>query len=282
MMNRLHYEDLIKRELLEDLGNAGDITTDFLIPEELSTRGWITARNQGVLAGIEAALYAFTLLSPETKIETLLKDGDHFQAGDRLASVSGSVRTLLTGERTALNLLSHLSGIATATGKMVEAVKGTGAKITDTRKTLPGLRALQKHAVRCGGGVNHRFGLDGAIMIKDNHLRCLPDVEKSIRELRERLGHTFKIEVEVDTLDQLEKMLDLPIDFPIDIVLLDNMSDEELRQAVKLVNGRFITEASGNVTIETVGSIAATGVNYISSGALTHSVPSIDIGFDFE
>ena len=281
-MNRLHYEDLIKRELLGDLGNAGDITTGFLIPEELSTRGWITARSQGVLAGIEAALYAFTLLSPETKIETFFKDGDHFEAGDRLASVSGSVRTLLTGERTALNLISHLSGIATATRKMVEAVKGTGAKITDTRKTLPGLRALQKHAVRCGGGVNHRFGLDGAVMIKDNHLRCLPDVEKSIRELRERLGHTFRIEVEVDTLDQLEKLLDHPVDLPIDIVLLDNMSDEELRQAVKLVNGRFITEASGNVTIETIGSIAATGVNYISSGALTHSVPSIDIGFDFE
>lgn len=274
---RLQYEDLIKNEILADIGHAGDLTTNFFIPEEKTVTASISTRENGILAGIDIALYAFNVVSVYINFEKHFEDGSEISSGDRIVTLKGPARAILTAERTALNILTHLCGIATMTDRMVKAVKGTNARITDTRKTLPGLRTLQKYAVRCGGGINHRFGLYDAVMIKDNHLSGLPGWKEGIPALKKKLGHTVKIEVEVDTLDQLKKLIGLPVD----IVLLDNMNPEELKEAVKLVNNSMITEASGNVSIETVESIAKTGVDIISCGGLTHSVKALDLGLDF-
>ncbi len=276
-LSPLQYEDLVKKTVLEDIGSAGDLTTNFFVPKDHHQSATITARENGVLAGIDIALFAFQALKYDLKIIKHATDGAKIEKGQPIATIEGQARAILTAERTALNLASHLSGIATMTAKMVDAVSGTNARITDTRKTLPGLRALQKYAVRCGGGVNHRFGLDGAVMVKDNHLAAFPSWEKGIAALRKNLGHTVKVEVEVDNLEQLKRLLPLPVD----IVLLDNMDCATLAKAVKMVAGKMITEASGNVNLDTVTAIADTGVDIISSGALTHSVKALDLGLDF-
>lgn len=267
---------LVREALAEDMGRLGDITSQALIPPDLLWKGRLVARQDGVLAGLDLARLTFALLDPQTRFEPLTRDGCEIRAGEPLARVAGTARTLLAGERTALNFLSHLSGIATATRRMVEAAKPHKAKICCTRKTLPGLRLIEKYAVRAGGGLNHRFGLDDAMLIKDNHIDALGDIREAVLKARAAAGHMVKIEVEVDTLDQLEKILDLPVD----AVLLDNMPPEDMARAVARVAGRFLTEASGGVRLETVQAIAASGVDVISSGSLTNSAPALDIALD--
>ncbi len=266
----------VRAALAEDLGCAGDITSQALIPAELMWKGELVARASGVIAGMDFARLSFALIDAQTRFEPLSRDGQFVRAGEPLARVSGKARSLLAAERTALNFLSHLSGIASATAKMVEAVGPHKAKICCTRKTVPGLRAAEKYAVRAGGGVNHRFGLDDGMLIKDNHIAALGDIRAAILKAREAAGHMVKIEIEVDALEQLEKILDLPVD----AVLLDNMKPETLAQAVKLVDGKFVTEASGGVTLENVQAIAASGVDLISVGSITNSAPALDIALD--
>jgi nicotinate-nucleotide pyrophosphorylase (carboxylating) len=275
---RLGYDELVRRALAEDLGRAGDLTTDAIVEAGAVARAAVVARREGRVAGLDAALQAFVLLDPEVRIERLAADGDDVGAGAALARLAGRARALLTAERTALNLLGRLCGIATATRDLVRLVAGTGARIADTRKTTPTLRALEKHAVRCGGGVNHRFGLDDAVLIKDNHLAVAGSVRQAVERARARVGHLVKIEVEVDTLAQLEEALAVGVD----AVLLDNMDPVTLRRAVALVAGRAVTEASGGVRPETVRAIAETGVDLISVGWLTHSAPALDVALDFE
>lgn len=263
--------------LLEDLGHGGDITTDAIVVPELRTTARIVARQDGVIAGLDAALLAFELLEPgATHANVLAPDGSEVTRGTVVALLEGPARVLLTGERTMLNLLCRLSGIASATRRLVNAVAGTRAKVIDTRKTTPGLRVLEKYAVRCGGGGNHRFGLDDAVLIKDNHLALAGSVHEAVARVRARSGHMVKVEVEVDTLDQLREALREPID----AVLLDNMEPAMLQEAVHIVNGAVVTEASGGVRPETIGAIAATGVDLISVGWLTHSAPALDLGLD--
>jgi len=276
-LHPLQYEEIVKQELRMDMGIGGDLTTLVFVPESKTATAELKARKEGVLAGLEPALFSFTAIDPAVTIERLARDGDRLEPGMTIARISGKARSLLSGERTCLNILSHLSGIASQTALMVKAVAGTRAKITETRKTLPGLRILQKYAVRCGGGVNHRYTLDGAVMLKDNHLAAYPSWEAGIAELRKQIGHTVKIEMEVDSIDQLKRILGLGID----IVLLDNFTVPQLAEAVKLIDGSMIAEASGNITAEGLAAIAATGVDIISSGALTHSVKALDIGLDF-
>jgi nicotinate-nucleotide pyrophosphorylase (carboxylating) len=235
------------------------------------------ARRAGHIAGLNCAETAFRLVDPALRFTPSLCDGDTVQAGALLATIEGNARSLLTGERVALNFLGHLSGVATATAALVAAVAGTKARIACTRKTIPGLRALQKYAVRCGGGFNHRFGLDDAVLVKDNHIAAAGGIGPALSRLRAALGHMVRIEVEVDTLDQLDEVLGLGVQ----VVLLDNMPPETLRQAVALTAGRATLEASGNVTLATVRAIAESGVDYISSGTITHSAPNLDIGLDF-
>ena len=270
-------EPLVRAALLEDLGRAGDITTDAIVPESLRTRCVLQAREPGVVAGLDLARLAFALVDPRLVFTIDLPDGSAISPGDRIASIEGPARGVLIGERVALNYLSHLSGIASATNRVVRAVEGTGARICCTRKTIPGLRALQKYAVRVGGGMNHRFGLDDAVLIKDNHIAIAGGVRIAIERARAAVGHLVKIEVEVDTLGQLEEALSVGMD----AVLLDNMGPDMLRQAVAMVGGRAITEASGRVTPETAPALAATGVDLISIGWLTHSVSVLDIGLDY-
>ncbi|RWH67928.1 carboxylating nicotinate-nucleotide diphosphorylase [Mesorhizobium sp.] len=271
------FEPLVRSALLEDLGRAGDLTTNAIVPvDHLKTMVLVT-RQPGVIAGLDLAVLAFRLIDPTIHVKVERADGRAVQAGDVIATVSGSGRGLLTAERTALNFLSHLSGIASATGSVAEAVRGHRAKIVCTRKTTPGLRALEKYAVRAGGGSNHRFGLDDAVLIKDNHIAIAGGIRPAIERVRTGVGHLVKIEVEVDTLDQLEHALDLGID----AVLLDNMSLEQLGKAVAMVGGRAITEASGRITPATAPAIAATGVDLMSIGWLTHSAPILDIGLDY-
>ncbi len=277
-LNPLLYRHLVEQEIRNDLGNRGDITSEYLFSAEHNSRITLRSRAKGVLSGLEAALYAFSVLDPDIRVARKKKDGDSLESGSVLATIEGKTRSLLSAERTALNLLGHLSGIASKTSTMVQATEGTRARILDTRKTLPGLRGLQKYAVRCGGGKNHRFGLHDAVMIKDNHLEAVDSLPEAISRIRQSLGHTVKLEVEVDTLQWLEEVISLDID----IVLLDNMGPETLRKAVSIVDGRAITEASGNVDVEKVREIAMTGVDYISSGALTHSAENLDIGADHE
>ncbi|RWI57156.1 MAG: carboxylating nicotinate-nucleotide diphosphorylase [Mesorhizobium sp.] len=270
-------EPIVRAALLEDLGRAGDLTSDAIIPPDATACMTLAARQPGVVAGLDVAALAFRLVDPAIKLEVHREDGSAVAAGAAIATVSGPARGLLTTERTALNFLCHLSGVATATAALAQAVRGHKAKIVCTRKTTPGLRALEKHAVRAGGGSNHRFGLDDAILIKDNHIVIAGGIGSAFERARSHAGHMVKIEVEVDTLDQLEQVLALGVD----AVLLDNMSLDDLGRAVRMVAGRAITEASGRINVETAAAVASTGVDLISVGWITHSAPILDIGLDF-
>ena len=272
----LLLEPLVRAALLEDLGRAGDITTDSIVPADATARLALNARQPGVVAGLEIAAMAFRLVDPAIRFEHLRHDGSDVAPGDVIAFVEGPARGLLTGERVALNFLCHLSGIASATAGIVAAVQPHKARITCTRKTMPGLRVVQKYAVRVGGGANHRFGLDDAVLIKDNHIAVAGGIRPAVERARASIGHLVKIEVEVDTLDQLRELLTLPVD----AVLLDNMTPDQLREAVALVDGRLITEASGRITAATAPAVAASGVDLISIGWLTHSATVLDIGLD--
>ena len=262
----------------EDLGTAGDITTQSIIPADARGEAAIVARQAGVVAGTDLAEAAFRALDPEVRFTRIVADGGRVAAGGPIATVAGKTRALLSAERTALNFLGRLSGIATLTASYVKAVAGTGARIACTRKTTPGLRAFEKYAVRAGGGINHRFGLYDAVLVKDNHIAAAGGFANALARLRTRGGHLVKIEVEVDSIDQLAEALR----FPIDAVLLDNMDIETLRKAVKMVAGRVMTEASGGATLETVPEIAATGVDVISVGALTHSPRNLNSSLEWE
>jgi nicotinate-nucleotide pyrophosphorylase (carboxylating) len=273
----LMIEPVVRAALLEDLGRAGDITTDAVAPADARARTALVARQPGVLAGLDLALLAFRLIDASIAVEVQRRDGSSLAPGDIIATVAGSARGILTAERVALNFLCHLSGIATATAAIVEAVRGHQARITCTRKTMPGLRALQKYALRVGGGANHRFGLDDGVLIKDNHIAVAGSIAAAVQRARAAIGHLVKVEVEVDTLEQLEQALAARVD----AVLLDNMSTDDLRQAVSMVAGRAITEASGRITPATAPAVAATGVDLISIGWLTHSVTTLDIGLDY-
>ncbi len=274
----LLYEELLRTALLEDLGRAGDLTTDAIVPAHARGTARAVGRTAGVLSGVEPFARAFTLVDERVEVERHAADGERIAAGTPIATVRGPLRAILTAERTALNVLSHLSGVATATNRLVVAVAGTTATIVDTRKTLPGLRALQKLAVRHGGGRNHRFGLDDAILIKDNHVAIAGGVGNAIAAARARAGHLVKIEVEVDSLEQLDAALAARAD----IILLDNFSIDHLRAAVNRTARRALLEASGGIDETTVRAVAETGVDLISSGALTHSVRALDIGLDIE
>ncbi|PWC75066.1 carboxylating nicotinate-nucleotide diphosphorylase [Azospirillum sp. TSH64] len=276
MLHPLTVEPIVRAALAEDLGRAGDITTDSIIPADAVATARIAARKDGRVAGLEAALIAFRLLDPGMSVTVERADGDDVLSGGTIATLTGKARALLTAERTALNLMGRLSGIATATRALVREVEGTKTRIVCTRKTTPGLRVLEKHAVKLGGGFNHRFGLDDAVLIKDNHIAVAGGVRPAVERVRAAIGHMVKVEVEVDTLDQLDELLGLPVD----VVLLDNMDPDTLRRAVRMVDGRLLTEASGNVTLATVRAIAETGVDMISCGWLTHSAPNLDLGLD--
>ena len=273
----LLVEPIVRAALEEDLGRAGDVTSELTIPADKTATARFVARKPGRIAGLVCAEAAFRLIDPTVTFDAVLPDGSEAPAGALLGTVSGPARSLLTAERVALNFLGPLSGTATATAALVKAVEGTRARITCTRKTLPGLRLLQKYAVRCGGGFNHRFGLDDAVMVKDNHVQAAGGIAAAVRRLRAGLGHMVKVEVEVDSLAQLEEALRESVD----TILLDNMSSEDLSRAVALAKGKAVLEASGNVTLASVRAIAETGVDYISSGAITHSAPNLDIGLDF-
>jgi nicotinate-nucleotide pyrophosphorylase (carboxylating) len=275
---RIMVEPLVRAALLEDLGRMGDLTTDAIVPAGLAARAAMVAREPGVVAGLDLAKLAFALIDPNIAVQVELDDGATVTAGGVIARISGPARGILMAERTALNFLGRLSGIASATASIVEAVRGTRAKITCTRKTTPGLRAVEKYAVRVGGGANHRFGLDDAILIKDNHIAIAGGIAQALRRARAAAGHLVKIELEVDTLGQLEEALAEGVD----AVLLDNMSLDSLARAVAIVDGRAMTEASGRVTPKSAPALAATGVDLISIGGLTHSAPALDIGLDFE
>lgn len=276
MLHPLTIEPIVRTALAEDLGRAGDITTDSIIPADAVATARIAARKDGRVAGLDAALIAFRLLDPAVSITVEQEDGSDVRPGGTIATVTGKARALLTAERTALNIMGRLSGIATATRALVREVEGTRARIVCTRKTTPGLRVLEKHAVKLGGGFNHRFGLDDAVLIKDNHIAVAGGVRAAVERVRANIGHMVKVEVEVDTLDQLDELLGLPVD----VVLLDNMDPPTLRRAVSMIDGRLLAEASGNVTLATVRAIAETGVDMISCGWLTHSAPNLDIGLD--
>ncbi|MBY6261951.1 carboxylating nicotinate-nucleotide diphosphorylase [Azospirillum sp. 412522] len=276
MLHPLTVEPIVRAALAEDLGRAGDITTDSIIPADAVATARIAARKDGRVAGLEAALIAFRLLDPGISVTVERTDGEDVPPGGTIATLTGKARALLTAERTALNLMGRLSGIATATRSLVREVEGTKARIVCTRKTTPGLRVLEKHAVKLGGGFNHRFGLDDAVLIKDNHIAVAGGVRPAVERVRAAIGHMVKVEVEVDTLDQLDELLGLPVD----VVLLDNMDPDTLHRAVRMVDGRLLTEASGNVTLATVRAIAETGVDMISCGWLTHSAPNLDLGLD--
>ncbi|OBP79990.1 carboxylating nicotinate-nucleotide diphosphorylase [Mesorhizobium loti] len=269
-------EPIVRNALLEDLGRAGDITSDAIIPADCKATLSLNARQAGVVAGLDLVMFAFLLVNPGISIQLRCPEGGKISTGQTIAIVNGPARSLLTAERTALNFLCKLSGIATATATLVNAVRGHNAKIVCTRKTTPGLRVLEKYAVRAGGGANHRFALDDAVLIKDNHIAIAGDIRTAIERARSAIGHMVKIEVEVDRLDQLE----IALAAGVDAVLLDNMSVEDLAQAVAMVGGRAITEASGRVTRASAAAIAATGVDLISVGWLTHSAPILDIGLD--
>jgi nicotinate-nucleotide pyrophosphorylase (carboxylating) len=269
---------LVRAALLEDFGRGGDITTEAIVDADRRARAKIVARRPGVIAGLDVATLAFVYIDETALVEARVADGGRVTPGQLVATIDASARALLTAERTALNFLGLLSGVATATRTFVDAVAGTRARIVDTRKTTPGLRALQRYAVRCGGGWNHRFGLDDGILIKDNHLAVAASIHDAVAAARARAGHMVKIENEVDTIAQLQEALEEPID----AVLLDNMTPELLRQAVALANGRVLTEASGGATLENVAAIAQTGVDLISIGRITHSAPALDLSLEID
>ena len=273
-----HIDGLLRAAIAEDLGTAGDITTNAVVPAGTLCDAAIVAREAGVVAGLGMAMRAFTLVDDEIDGRELVSDGDAVRAGARLADIAGAARSILAAERTSLNLLGHLSGIATATRRAVESIAHTRATVVDTRKTTPGLRALEKYAVRAGGGANHRFGLFDAILIKDNHLTAGGGVEAAVKAARAGAGHAVKVEVEID--DPVD--IDAAIDAGADTVLLDNMTIEQLREAVALINGRCRLEASGGITLGTLVEVAETGVDIISLGWLTHSAPRWDVALDFD
>ncbi|MGI9182849.1 MAG: carboxylating nicotinate-nucleotide diphosphorylase [Longimicrobiaceae bacterium] len=274
----LLYEELIRRALQEDLGRAGDLTTDAIVAWGSRATAHVVARAAGTVAGLEPALHAVCLLDPEAELELHAPDGTEVEREDLLAVVRGSARALLSTERTALNLLGRLSGIATATRGIVRLIEGTGARVVCTRKTTPGLRTLEKHAVRAGGGMNHRFGLDDGVLIKDNHRALAGGIRPAIERVHAAVGHMVKVEVEVDTLEELAEALELGVD----AVLLDNMSVDQLREAVSMARGRALTEASGGITPQTARAIAETGVDLLSLGWLTHSSPALDVALDVQ
>jgi nicotinate-nucleotide pyrophosphorylase (carboxylating) len=278
-LSPLAIDEAVTRALDEDLGRAGDVTSVATIPEAANARAVLVARQAGVIAGLSLAATTFRRLAPEINIHAHVRDGATVAAGLQLLTISGPARAVLAGERTALNFVGRLSGIATLTADFVRHTAGTKTRICCTRKTTPGLRALEKYAVRCGGGFNHRFGLDDAILIKDNHIAVAGGVRAVLERARAHAGHLVKIEIEVDTLDQLREVLDTDI---ADAVLLDNMDIPVLTEAVKLARGRVVLEASGGVTLDSIAAIAATGVDYISSGALTHSAPNFDVALDID
>jgi nicotinate-nucleotide pyrophosphorylase (carboxylating) len=272
----LMLEPLVRAALLEDLGRAGDLTTEACVPKDAVAQAQFVARVPGVLAGLALAECAFRLIDPAVQFAAAHRDGDRIGPGDLVAALSGPARGILTAERVALNFMGHLSGIATATRGIADAIAHTHCRVVCTRKTTPGLRAVEKDAVRAGGGANHRFGLDDAILIKDNHVAIAGGVTQALHRARARAGHLVKIELEVDTLAQLAEALSVGVD----AVLLDNMSPDQLREAVAMVAGRAVTEASGRITPDTARTMAETGVDLISVGWLTHSVKTLDIGLD--
>ena len=273
MINSIYVDNIIKTALLEDI-NYLDVTTDYLIPDDQVNTARFLAKDNGVLCGIDVALRVFRILQPEGFEATVYKhDGDVLEKGDIIAEIKGKTRTLLKGERTALNLIQHMSGVATATSRAVKIIEGTNASIADTRKTLPGLRPLQKYAVTVGGGKNHRYNLSDAAMLKDNHVDAGGGIANAVAKLRKKLGHMTKIELEVRNLDELGQALEAGVD----VIMLDNMSVEQMREAVEITGGRALLEASGGITDETLRAIAETGVDIISMGAITHSVKAFDI-----
>jgi len=276
-LSPLEIDDAVTRVLAEDLGRAGDVTSTATIPADERGRAIVVARQPGVIAGLPLVETVFRKLAPDIDITAHVRDGAAVGAKDALMTIAGNARAILAGERGALNFLGHLSGIATATAAFVARVAHTNTRVTCTRKTTPGLRALQKYAVRCGGGFNHRFGLDDAMLIKDNHIAVAGSIRAVLERARAVAGHLVKIEIEVDTLDQLREVIDAG---GADVVLLDNMNAATLRRAVELVAGRLVTEASGGITLDTVGTIAESGVDYVSSGAITHSAPNLDVALD--
>jgi len=276
-LDKVLLEPLVQAALVEDLGRRGDVTSQATIPAERQAKLQIRARQAGVICGMDVARLSFAAVDEQIEFVAQVHDGERVAAGTVLAIVSGNARHLLTAERTALNFLTHLSGIATATQQIVDSVAEYPAQITCTRKTIPGLRTLQKYAVRCGGGRNHRLGLDDAILIKDNHIAIAGDIQTAIKQAQDFAGHLIPIEVEVDTLEQLQ----LALDAGVSLVLLDNMSPDTLSEAVAICQGRAQTEASGGITPETVQAAAKTGVDFIAMGYLTHSTTALDIGLDF-
>lgn len=273
----LLIEPVLRAALVEDLGRAGDITTDLLIDLDRRAEARIVARTPGTLSGLVCAAGAFRLLDRDVNILCGALDGEAVESGTNVAALQGQARAILSAERVALNFLGHLSGIATATRALVDAVAGTATRVVCTRKTTPGLRMLEKYAVRCGGGFNHRLGLDDAVLIKDNHIAAAGGLRIAVERARAGVGHMTSLEIEVDTIAQLEEALSLGVE----TVLLDNMGLAELKQAVALARGRAVLEASGGISIETAREIALTGVDYISSGAITHSAPALDVALDF-
>ena len=278
-LSPLAIDQAVHRALDEDLGRAGDITSMATIPETTQAHAVLIARQAGVIAGLPLAVATFQKLSPDLNIRAHVRDGANVAEGLHVLTISGPARAVLAGERTALNFVGRLSGIATLTSDYVRRAAGTNLRICCTRKTTPGLRALEKYAVRCGGGFNHRFGLDDAILIKDNHVAVAGGVRPVLERARAQAGHLVKIEIEVDTLKQLREVLDTGL---ADVVLLDNMDIATLTEAVKLAKGRVVLEASGGVTLASIAKIAATGVDYVSSGALTHSAPNFDVAIDID
>jgi len=276
-LSPLEIEAAVTGALDEDLGRAGDITSIATIPKNLAGRATVVARQAGVIAGLPLVAAAFLRLAPEIAIDPHARDGEPVQRGGNLMTISGNARAILGAERVALNFLGHLSGIATATAAFVARIAHTKARIVCTRKTTPGLRALEKYAVRCGGGYNHRFGLDDAILIKDNHIAVAGGITAVLERAKGAAGHLVKIEIEVDSLEQLKEVLDIGL---ADVVLIDNFDLQSMRKAVAMVSGRLVIEASGGITLETAAAIAETGVDYLSSGALTHSVQNLDVGLD--
>jgi nicotinate-nucleotide pyrophosphorylase (carboxylating) len=278
-LSPLVIAEAVQRALDEDLGRAGDITSIATIPETTQAHAILIARQAGVIAGLPLAVATFQKLSLDVNIQPHFRDGGTVAAGLHVLTISGPARAVLAGERTALNFVGRLSGIATLTADYVRQTAGTKLRICCTRKTTPGLRALEKYAVRCGGGFNHRFGLDDAILIKDNHIAVAGGIAPVLQRARVHAGHLVKVEIEVDTLAQLREVLDTGL---ADVVLLDNMDFADLAEAVKLAKGRVVLEASGGVTQSSIAKIAATGVDYVSSGALTHSAPNFDVALDID
>ena len=278
-LSPLEIEDAVTRGLAEDLGRAGDVTSIATIPVGTPSRVVLAARKAGTIAGLPLMATAMRRLSPEIEIEPIARDGDTVAAKTVLMKINGDARAVLSAERVALNFLGHLSGIATATAEFARRISHTKARVCCTRKTTPGLRALEKYAVRCGGGFNHRFGLDDAILIKDNHVAVAGGIRPVLERAKAKAGHLVKIEIEVDSIEQLREVLDVGL---ADVVLIDNFDLASMKHAVAMVAGKLVIEASGGINLDNAAAIAATGVDYLSSGALTHSSPSLDVGLDIE